>query len=514
VARGSLQSGTAVGSPAWQFVRLAAASLEGKTLSSTDTLEGNPQPDAAEATNDTSLEHGHEGHTHEHGHEHDGHEHQHGPDLHPTDESPSAGAPILNPDCTRELVLDIPAEEVSKAYGNVVRNYLKYVKIPGFRAGKVPETVIRRRYATEIRKEVIDGLLPERFNKAVRDLGVAPVGQPQVTELTVEDGAPLHVKAVFEFVPAFSIEGYQSVTVEKPPVEITEEEFRLELAELRESRATIEPVEEDRALADGDWAQITYKGQIEGDADAAPIAGEDTLVEIGGKDTVEAFSTVLRGARLGQELKAEVIYPAEYADAKLAGKTVAYDVEVKAIKKRTLPELDDDFAKELGAYESFADLETSVREHMANRKRRSVEGETKGRLFAALTERYPFAVPESLVQEQIDARLERGLRALAAQGMNTEQMRKLDFARLRAAQRSSAIAEVKTNILLDRIASEENIAVSDEELDNALQLAALQSREPVDTLKGRLTEDGGLVRIREQLRHEKTASLLYERLPA
>jgi len=496
-------------------------------LSSPGTLEGNPQPDPAEATHDASLEDTREGgHADGHDHAHDGHEHQHGP--------------ILNPDCTRELVLDVPAEEVSKAYGTVVGNYRKYAKIPGFRAGKVPETVIKRRYATEIRKDVIDGLLPERFNKAVRELGVAPVGQPQVTELTVEEGAPLHVKAVFEFVPAFSIEGYQSVTVEKPPdvkavfefvpafsiegyqsvtvekppVEITEDEFRLEMAELRESRATIEPVEEDRALVDGDWAQITYKGQIEGDAEAAPIAGEDTLVEIGGKDTVEAFSTALRGAKPGQELKAEVIYPAEYADAKLAGKTVAYDVEVKAIKKRTLPELDDDFAKELGAYESFADLEKRVREHMAIRKRRSVEGETKDRLFAALTERYPFPVPESLVQEQIDARLERGLRALAAQGMNTEQMRKLDFPRLRAAQRPSAIAEAKTNILLDRIASEENIAVSDEELDQALQLVALQSREPADALKVRLTEDGGLARMREQLRREKTASLLYQRLPA
>ena len=500
-ARSSLHSGTAVGSPAWQFVRLAAASLEGKTLSSTDTLEGNPQPDPVEATRGTSLEDTREGgHAGEHDHAHEGHEHQHGP--------------ILNPDCTRELVLDVPAEEVSKAYGTVVGNYRKYAKIPGFRAGKVPETVIKRRYATEIRKDVIDGLLPERFNKAVRELGVAPVGQPQVTELTVEEGAPLHVKAVFEFIPAFSIEGYQSVTVEKPPVEITEEEFRLEMAELRESRATIEPVEEDRALVDGDWAQITYKGQIEGDAEAAPIAGEDTLVEIGGKDTVEAFSTALRGAKPGQELKAEVIYPAEYADAKLAGKTVAYDVEVKAIKRRTLPELDDDFAKELGAYESFADLEKRVREHMSIRKRRSVEGETKDRLFAALTERYPFSVPESLVQEQIDARLERGLRALAAQGMNTEQMRKLDFPRLRAAQRPSAIAEAKTNILLDRIASEENIAVSDEELDQALQFAALQSREPADALKVRLTEDGGLARMREQLRREKTASLLYQRLPA
>jgi trigger factor len=465
--------------------------LEGKTLSSTDTLENNPTPEAVEAT-----------------HDHEGHDHDHGPQH----------GPVLNPDCTRELVLEVPAEEVSEAYGHVVGNYRKHAKIPGFRAGKVPETVIKRRFATEIRKDVIEGLLPERFNKAVFDLGLKPVGQPQVTELTVEDGAPLHVKAVFEFVPDFSVEGYRSVVVEKPPVKITEEEFQHEIEQLRESRATMEPVEEDRALRDGDWAQITYKGQIEDDAEAGnppgAVAGEDTLVEIGGKDTVEAFTTALRGAKPGQELKAEVIYPADYAEAKLAGKTVAYDVEVKAIKKRTLPELDDDFAREIGAYESFADLEARVREHLATRKRRSVEGETKDRLFAALTERYPFAVPESLVQEKIDERLERGLRGLAAQGMDTEQMRKLDFARLRAAQRDAAAVEVKTAILLDRIAHEENISVSDEELDHELQIAALQAREPLDTLKVRLTQDGGMARIRVQLRREKTASLLYERLLA
>jgi trigger factor len=474
---------------------------EGKTLSSTDTLEKNTPPETTEAAQGQDA--AGEGHDHEHegqAHDHDGHVHQPGP--------------VLNPDCTRELVLDIPAEEVTKAYRTVVGNYRKHARIPGFRAGKVPESVVKRRYNNEIRKDVIDGLLPERFNKAVAQLGVRPVGQPQVTELTVEDGAPLHVKAVFEFVPAFSIEGYQSVTVEKPPVEITEEEFQAELAQLRESRATVEPVEEDRPLSDGDWAQIAYTGQVEGDSEAAPVAGEDTLVEIGGKDTMEAFTTALRGAKAGQELKAEVIYPADYADAKLAGKTVAYDVEVKAIKKRTLPVLDDDFAKELGAYESFADLEERVREHLAARKRRSVEAATKDRLLAALAERYPFPVPESMVQEQIDARLERGLRALAAQGMDTEQMRKLDFGRLRAAQRESAAAEVKTFILLERIAQEENITISDEELDRELQLAALQSREPLDTLKVRLTEDGGLARIREQLRREKTASVLYERLPA
>ena len=491
------------GQPDWHPDWLAAASLEGIRLSSTDTLENNPTPGAAEAADS----HAHEGGAHE------GHDHQHGPVHHPTGEDLPAGTPVFNPECSRELVLDIPAEEVSKAYRGVVDNLRKYARIPGFRAGKVPDTVIKRRFAAEVRKEVIDGLLPERFNKAVADLGVRPVGQPHLTELTVEDGAPLHVKAVFEFIPDFSIEGYQRVVVEKPPVAITEEEFQHEIEQLRESRATIEPVEEDRALVDGDWAQISYQGRIEGDAEAAPVAGEDTLVEIGGRDTVAAFSNALRAARAGQELKAEVIYPADYAEAKLAGKTVAYDVEVKAIKKRILPELDDDFARELGAYESYVELEAFVREHLANRKRRAVENESKNRLLAALGERYPFAVPESLVQERIDARLDRGLRALAAQGMNTGQMRKLDFGRLRAAQRDGAIAEVRTGILLDRIADEEKISVTDEELDHQMQLVAQETREPVDTLKVRLTEDGGLARIREQLRREKTANLLYDRLP-
>jgi len=467
-------------------------------LSSTDTLEGNPET-TPETVVDAQAHEGHDRAEEGHDRDHDGNGRQHGP--------------VLNPDCTRELILDVPAEEVSRAYSSVAAGYRKYAKIPGFRAGKVPESVVRRRFADQIRKEVIDKLLPARFNKAVHELGVRPVGQPQVTELTVQDGSPLHVKAIFEFIPAFSIEGYKDVVVDKPSAEVTEEEFEHELAQLRESRATIEPVEEDRALADGDWAQIAYKGQIDGDAEAAPIAGEDTLVEIGGSDTVEAFTTALRGAKPGQELKAEVVYPADYPESKLAGKTVAYEIEVKGIKKRILPELDDDFAKELGNYESLDDLKSRVREHMAGRKRRGVENETRDRLYAALAEQFPFPVPESLVQDQIDARLERGLRALAAQGMETEQMRKLDFARLRAAQRDGAIAEVKTNILLDRIADEENITVTDEDVDREVQIAAIQARENVDTLRVRLTQDGGLARIREQLRREKTASLLYERLP-
>ena len=459
-------------------------------MSSTDTLEGNPQPEAAQ---DTHVDESHD---------HEGHDH----------------GPTLNPECTRELVLDVPAEEVSKAYGSVTNNFRKLAKIPGFRAGKVPETVIRRRFATEIRKEVIDRLLPSRFNKAIREQEIRPVGEPRVTELTVEEGQPLHVKAIFEFVPPFSIEGYKDVTVEKPTAELTEEEFVREMEELRESRATIEPVEEDRPLANGDCAQISYTGQIEGagggGAEPEPLQSEDTLVEIGGKNTVEAFSNALIGAKPGQELKAEVSYPADYPEPKLAGKTVAYEIQVKGLKKRNVPELNDEFAKDLGEYENLADLESRVREHLASRKQRSVEAETRNKLYDALAERFSFPVPESLIQDQIDTRLERGLRALAAQGMSTEHMRKLDFGRLRTGQRDGAVAEVRTSILLDRIADEENVTVSDEEVDQELQMAALQSRENVETLRARLTQDGGLARIRERLRREKTANLLYERLPS
>ena len=270
---------------------MAPVAWKAMPLSSVDTLENNPEPTPADPT------HPHDEHDHEHGHEHD-HEHTHGP--------------VLNPDCTRELVLDVPSEDVSKSFRKVTGQYQKYAKIPGFRPGKVPEAVIKRRFANEIRKEVIDGLLPERFNQAVRELGVTPVGQPQVTELTVEDGSPLHVKAVFEFIPAFSIEGYQNVTVPRPPVDITEEEVQHELMQLRESRATMEPVEEDRALTDGDWAQITYQGTIEGETEAHPSPARTRLWKSAARTRWRRSRPRCAAPSRGRRSNVAATYPAEY----------------------------------------------------------------------------------------------------------------------------------------------------------------------------------------------------------
>lgn len=449
-----------------------------------------------------ATEHHHEGHDDE-GHEH----HQH-----------AQAQPTLNPECTREVEVEVPADEVSKTFRNVVKRYQKLARIPGFRPGKVPETVLRSRFGSSIREEVVEAVLPQHFREAIAKQNLSPVSQPQVANLELEEGKPLRFKAIFEVLPEFSVEGYQEVKVERPDTELTDAEFDAELDRIRDAHSTMEDVSEDRGLADGDYAQISFKGALQDEAKVegqtpAPIEGADVNVEIGGKDTVEAFSSALRGAKPGQELKFEVTYPEEFGQKRLAGKTVAYDVEVKGIRRKVQPALDDQFAKELGGdYESVEDFKQKLREHLASEKKQRLMMDTRNRLVDALVQKFQFPVPESLVQNQVDTRLERGLRALAAQGMRTEDMRKMDFGRLREGQRESALNEVKGSILLDRIADAENIQVPDEEIERELQVISLQTREPLETLRDRLTREGNLARIREQLRREKTGNLLVERL--
>jgi trigger factor len=471
-------------------------------LSSAETLETTPNP--ADQNADA------QGHAHDHDHEHN-HDHEH----HHHDHEGHQHGPALNPELTREVEVEVPADEVTRSFRSVVKKYQKQARIPGFRAGKVPESLIRTRFSDGIRQDVVEAVLPNHFRTAIDAQKLQPVSQPQVTDLHLEDGQPLKFKAVFEVLPEISVDGYQQIKVEKPNTALTDEEFHAELERIRDSRSTMEPVNEDRALVDGDWAQISFKGDIVGDApeaDAQPIEGQDVMIQVGGENTLASFNDALRGAKPGQELKFEVSYPADFGERRLAGKTVSYDVEVKAIKKKIQPELTDEFAKELGEYEGIEDFKSKLREHLSNEKERRTKTEARDKLTEALVAHYQFPIPESLLQNQIDARLDRGLRALAAQGMRTEDMRKLDFARLREAQRDSAAAEVKATLVLDKIADAESVQVSDEDLENELQLISLQTREPLETLRTRLTGDGALTRIREQLRREKTGSLLYERL--
>ncbi len=469
-----------------------------------DTIQETPEETLDVAAQSTPEHAAASGHDHNHDHVHH--------------------APPLNPELTRSIEVEAPAEEVSKAFKQVIKRYTKLARIPGFRAGKVPEALIKSRFAKEVRQEVLESLVSEKFRQALIEQKVQPVSQPQISEMLLFDGQPLKFKATFETLPEFSIDGYDAIKVERPDSAVSEDEFQSELANVLDHHAVVEPVEEDRAIADGDWAEIGFKGQVqelaqtvgedgvESKSEGNEITGEDVLIEIGGKNTLQAFNEALRGAKVGQELAFEATYPPEFGDARLAGRTVSYDVSVKAIKKKTFPERDEEFAKQLGPYTDWNDFETKLRERASARKKDALESQSRDKMVEELIAKYSFPVPETFVQQQIDARLERGLRALAQQGMSSDAMRQLDFSRLREAQRDQAINEVKASLILDKVAEQEHVTISDEDMERELLMLSIQSREPLDTLRKRLAEDGSLDRIREQMRREKTGAVLFDRL--
>jgi trigger factor len=263
-------------------------------------------------------------------------------------------------------------------------------------------------------------------------------------------------------------------------------------------------------LADGDFAQSSMDGKPkQDDGTSQPVHMDEVLIEIGGKNTVPEFTEHLRGANAGDEREFEVIYPEDVADKRLAGKTFIYTVKIQAIKQKNLPELNDDFAKELGEFSSIDQVRKQIRENMEAERKHDAERQAKDKLVAELVKRNDFEVPESLVDRQIDLRLERGLRALAAQGMKMEDLKKMDLPRLRVGQRDQAVQDVKSSLLLERVADLEKIEAGEDEINHEIEALAKQTKQTPEAVRARLTQDGGLDRIRNRIRSEKTLDFLY-----
>ncbi|MFZ0761874.1 MAG: trigger factor [Candidatus Sulfotelmatobacter sp.] len=430
----------------------------------------------------------------------------------------NTGANNANKDVKREISVEIPAAEVARETEVQIQRYQKSARLPGFRAGHVPPSIIKQRFGDGLKNDVIEALVPKYFRKEAEKQGLIPVSQPRVTDLHMHDGEPLTFKASFEVLPEIQVEGYKELRAEKPEIVVSDEEVEQALGNVREQHATYATVE-GRALAEGDFAQASMDGKPKEGNDAAeakanpvhanPVHMDDVLIEMGGKNTVPEFTQNLVGAATGEERTFDVSYADDVSDKRLAGKTFVYTVKVNGIKQKSLPELNDDFAKELGEFSSLDQVRKQIRENIEAEKRHTAEHEAKDKLVAELVKRNDFEVPESLVDRQIDLRLERGLRALAAQGMKMEDLKKMDLPRLRAGQREQAVQDVKSSLLLERIADLEKIEVSEQEVQREVEALARQSKQTSEAVQARLTQDGGLDRIRTRIRSEKTLEFLY-----
>jgi len=407
----------------------------------------------------------------------------------------------------REIQVEIPVEDVNRQTDSLIQKYQKVARIPGFRRGHVPASIIRQRFSEAIKTDMVEALIPRFFRQEAERLSLHPVSQPRVTDLHLHDGQPLRFTAAFEVLPEIKLEGYKELRADKPEIAVSEADVEQALADLREQHASFTVVE-GRTLADGDFAQVSLDGNPQ-TGEGQPVHMDEVLVEIAGKSTMPEFTEHLRGTGPGDERTFDVNYPQDTEDKRLAGKTFSYAVKVQSIKQKSLPELNDDFAKTLGEFQTADDVRKAIREQMESERTNQAEREAKEKLVRELIQRNDFEVPDSLIEQQIDIRLERGLRALAAQGLTAEQMKKMDLHRLRAGQREQAIHDVKAALLLERVAEEENVQVGDEELNRELESLAKQSKQTSEAVRARLTRDGGLDRIRTRIRNEKTLDFLY-----
>jgi len=411
--------------------------------------------------------------------------------------------------CKREIELEIPAENVTKATEKAAREIARVARIPGFRPGKAPVTLIRRRFAEDIQGEVLQSLVPEYLEKALDEKKMIPVTRPEVDHVEFKEGEPLKFRAVFEVLPEFELGDYKAIEVQVDPVEAGETQVDKAVEEMRDRAATFLPVE-GRPAKDGDFVLIKLNGTPVGEGE--PVEADNIMCHVGAEETLESFTEHLRGANIGETKKFRTEYPADYPDEKLKGKTYDYSVDVQAIKEKKLPEVNDEFAKEVAGeaagVTNLAEMRKKILENLQASKEQQQSGQAKDRILEEIVKKHDFPVPQALVEHQMDIRLERAARSLAAQGVDPRTVN-IDWKAMRSGQHDRAVNDVKAELLLDRIASAEKIDATDEDVDKELALLAENSGESATTLRARLTKQGSLDRMKSKLRSDKTIDWLY-----
>jgi trigger factor len=378
--------------------------------------------------------------------------------------------------------------------------------LPGFRPGKAPPSIIRQHFAGDIRKQVLESLIPKYLQNRFEAEDLKVVGQPDITDVHLDAGEPLRFKAEFEVVPQVELQDYKGLTVKYHDPEVTDEDVGKRIEELRHSKADF--VNEDpRPLQNGDFAVLSLESlsTVEG----PPVKQDEMTLEVGGGDTLEDFSEHLRGMSPGEEKEFDVHYPEDYGQPKLAGKTVRFRVQVKGVRRKELPEINDEFAQDLGDYRTVDELREAVRKSLFAQRQFEAQQEAKNQLVDKLVDLHDFPVPETFVDQQIKNRTEQRVRALAEQGVDPKSFN-LDWKRLKEAQRDKALREVKASMLLARISEREAISPTRDEVDKEVERLARQQREPFAAVRLRFEKDGTLGRIASHIQTEKTLNFLFE----
>jgi trigger factor len=409
--------------------------------------------------------------------------------------------------CKHELEITVPQDEIERETERVVSDLQKKVRLPGFRPGKAPASIIRSRFGGEVRQDVLENLVPKHFQKKVQEEELNVVGAPRIKDVHFEAGEPIRFKAEFEVAPVIELKDHRGVTVHYHEPEVTTEDVDKRLEEIRDRKAQFVNIDP-RSAADGDYAVISLDSVAGAEP---PIHQDEMTLLIGDQDKLPEFTEALRGLSPGEEKEFDINYPDDYAQQELAGKNVRFRATLKTLQRKELPDLNDEFAKDLGDYQTLDQVRDAVRLSLARERELAAQQQAKEELINKLIETHDFPLPEAYLERQMEAEAEEQFRRATGKDFDIKKLKEtVDWDRFKEHLRPRAVHDVKASLLIDRVAEVENLYATQDEVDKEVQRIARQAREPVAAMRKKLEKNGAIGRIAYRIRNDKAINLLFE----
>jgi trigger factor len=402
------------------------------------------------------------------------------------------------------MAVEVPPEELNQEVEKIAQEYARNAKVPGFRPGKIPLSIIRQRFGSDLLKDATQKIIERCWKDTVAERNLQPLAQPNIENMENKPGNPLKFTLAFEVLPELEVKDYKGMPVTLAQPEIAEEDISKAVDALREQHAQFVPVDGGEAL-DGHYLSVTVDSQFPDGG--KPLHEEDITLIVGNPQTNADFSENLRGARAGETRSFEVSYPADYHRKSYAGKTVRYTVQIKDIKEKQLPETNDDLAKDLG-HENLEALKSKVRDDLVTQAKQNAEKRAREALLDSIVQRQTVDVPECMVQDELEARVQRMANSLAYQGIDINQT-SIDWKKIFDEERPRAEKSVRRSLLLAAIARQEAIDVSDSEIDSELQKLTEGTNKSAAALKAQLEKEERLQSFKQHLREDKALDFIY-----
>lgn len=405
--------------------------------------------------------------------------------------------------CKRNLVVEVPAEQLEEEIDTQAKAYARRAQVPGFRPGKVPLSVVKQRFRAELRSDATQEMVRRAWKQAMEEHHLHPINEPSLEDLSNEPGNPLKFTLGFEILPPIEAKDYKGIAATVPRTEITDKDVDDAIDSLRERNAQYVPVEEGE-VHDGQLVTLSVEGIFE--EGGKPLQEDNVTCIVGAPETNETFSENLKGARLGETRSFAVAYPADYHRKRYAGKKVAYTANLKEIKEKHLPELED-LAKELGAA-SLEDLRSRIRDELVTKAARAAEKKARDAVMDEVLLRNSIEAPDSLVDAELEDYVQRVAGNLAQQGIDPNKT-SIDWRKLFGEERPNAEKAVRRTLILDAIARQEGLEVTDKDLDDAFEKLAEGTQRSAVAIRAQFEKDQKIQSFRDHLRRNKALDFIH-----